>query len=256
MKRIRLFANRDRVTRTRIVYIALTAGTVAAALLLVFLNRWIFRVSEKGLYDDPKYQAVSIISVNSIGAPLSLETRLALYRQCERQGEERAVMPGELSAEQITEKMKDLWSDVLHTHALSGKLAVGGSVDSVLRKSRYTAVLRDFYNDTTGAKLALYCAQAYFDAGSGRVCCLSVQFDSRTGEAYEANCVLYGNVQAEQAKAAIIPFLTANGYADSLADHAVLTETQRGFTGDLILPDGIRISLSYRTGEQYTVTFR
>lgn len=255
MKRVRLFANRDRVTRTRIVYIALTAGTVAAALLLVFLNRWIFKLSEKGLYDDPKYQAVSIISANSIGAPLSLETRLQLYAQCERQGEERAVMPGELSAEEITAKMKDLWSDVLHTHAPSGKLAVGGSVDTVLRKSRYTAVLRDFYNDTTGVKLAMWCMQAYYSVDSNHVCCLSVLFDSRTGEAYELNCVLYGNVKTEQAKEALKPFLVANGYADSLADQAVLTETQKGFSGDLVLPDGIRISLSYQTGEQYTVAF-
>ena len=30
MKRLRLFANRDRVTRTRIAYIALTAGTVVS----------------------------------------------------------------------------------------------------------------------------------------------------------------------------------------------------------------------------------
>ena len=117
MKRIRLFANRDRVTRTRIVYIALTAGTVAIALLLVFLNRWIFKLSEKGLYDDPKYEAVSIISANSIGAPLSLKTRLALYLGCERQGEERAVMPGEMNAEEITAKMKELWGDTLHMHA-------------------------------------------------------------------------------------------------------------------------------------------
>ena len=54
MKKLRLFADRDRVTRTRIVYIALTAGTVLIAFLLVLLNRWIYRLSEKGLYDDPK----------------------------------------------------------------------------------------------------------------------------------------------------------------------------------------------------------
>jgi Isochorismate hydrolase len=255
MKRIRLFANRDRVTRTRIAYIALTAGTVAIALLLVFLNRWIFKLSEKGLYDDPKYEAVSIISANSIGAPLSLETRVSLYLACERQGEERAVMPGEMNAEEITAKMKELWGDTLHMHAPSGKLATKESVDTVLRKSRYTAVLRDFYNDSTGAKLALWCVQAYYNASGGKVYCLSAQFDSRTGEAYEVNCVLFGNVQAEQAWDAFIPFLAANGYTDTLADRAILTETQRGFTGTLTLPDGIAVTLTYITNEQYTVTF-
>ncbi len=255
MKKIRLFANRDRVTRTRIVYIALTAGTVAVALLLVFLNRWIFRLIERSLYDDPKYEAVSIISANSIGAPLSLETRLALFRQCERQGEERAIMPGELSSEDVTAKMKMLWSDTLNVHAPSGRLATKESVDSVIRKSRYTAVLRDFYNESTGAKLAIWCAQAYYDAGSGKIYCLSVLYDSRTGEAYEVNCVLYGNVGEERAKDAIMPFLTANGYADSLAEKAILTPTERGFSGTLLLPDGIRVTLVYVTGEQYTVSF-
>ncbi len=254
-KKIRLFANRDRVTRTRIVYIALTAGTVAIALLLVLLNRWIFRLSEKALYDDPKYEAVSIISANSIGAPLSLETRLALFRQCERQGEERAVMPGEYGADDITEIMKELWSDTLNTHAPSGKLAARESVDTVFKRSRYTAVLRDFYNDETGAKLAIWCVQAYYDAGGGRVYCLSALFDSRTAEAYEVNCVLYGNVTAESAADAFKPFLTVNGYADSLADQAILTPTAKGYTGSLTLPDGLTVTLTGVTGEQYTVAF-
>ena len=82
LKRIRLFADRDRVTRTRIVYIALTVGTVAAAFLLVLLNRLIFRLAESGLYDNIEYEVVSIISADSIGAPLSLETRIAKRSSC------------------------------------------------------------------------------------------------------------------------------------------------------------------------------
>ena len=136
MKKIRLFANRDRVTRTRIVYIALTAGTVLIAFLLVLLNRGIFRLSEASLYDDPKYEVVSIISANSIGAPLSLKTRVSLFTQCERQGEERAVMPGELDAASITEKLKDIWEDTLRFHAKNGNLITGQSVDAALKKSR------------------------------------------------------------------------------------------------------------------------
>ena len=94
LKKIRLFADRDRVTRTRIVYIALTVGTVAAAFLLVLLNRLIFRLTESALYDDIEYEVVSIISADSIGAPLSLETRVGLFRQCEREGAERAGRRG------------------------------------------------------------------------------------------------------------------------------------------------------------------
>lgn len=255
LKRIRLFADRDRVTRTRIAYIALTAGTVIVALLLVLLNRGIFKLSEKALYDDPKYEAVSIISANGIGAPLSLETRVKLYLGCERQGEERAVMPGEMSEAEVTEKLRELWSDTLRFHAANGKLKTGESVDSVVRKSRFTLTLRDFYNDATGAKLALWCAQAYYDAGNGQVYCLSVQFDSRTGEAFSLSAALFANVQPDQYRAVAGPFLTANGYADTLAEKAVFLSTEKGHAGTLTLPDGLVLSIGYDSDEQYTIGF-
>ena len=255
MKKIRLFANRDRVTRTRIVYIALTAGTVLVAFLLVLLNRGIFRLSERALYDDPKYEVVSIISANSIGAPLSLKTRVALYLGCERQGEERAVMPGELDAEAITEKLRDLWKDTLAFHAENGKLITGQTTETVLRKSRYTVTLRDFYNDETGAKLALWCGQAYYTTESGRIFCLSVQFDSRVGDVYSMTCALFGNVRGELAPSAFEPLLRANGYAESLSGQAILTPTAKGFSGTLTLPDGLRLTLFYDVNEQYTITF-
>ena len=255
MKKLRLFANYDRVTRTRIAYIALTAGTVLVAFLLVLLNRWIFRLSEAGLYDDPKYEAVSIISADSIGAPLSLDTRVSLFLQCERQGEERAVMPGEIDAETVTKKLTELWTETLNLHASGGRLVSGETVDSVLKRSRFTATLRDFYNDGTGAKLALWCAQAYYTASDGRMYCLSVQFDSRTGDVYSVSCALYGSVRAEKASSAFIPFLIANGYADTLSERAVLTETAKGCLGTLTLPDGLTALLIYDTGEQYTVSF-
>ena len=255
MKKLRLFADRDRVTRTRIAYIALTAGTVLIAFLLILVNRWIFRLTETSLYDDPKYEAVSIISANGIGAPLSLETRVSLFLQCEKQGEERAVMPGELSADEITERIKTLWTDTLHIHAPSGRLATGESIESVLKKSRYQLTLRDFYNDGTGAKLALWCAQAYCDAGSGRAYCLSVQFDSRTGEVYSLTAALYDNVRDGQTEAAIKLFLTADGYADSLSEQAGIRPSAKGYTGTLQLPDGLMLSIVYNTGEQYEVAF-
>ena len=255
LRRLRLFANRDRVTRTRIAYIGLTAGTAIVALLLVLLSRWLFRVNERALYDDPKYEAVSIISANGIGAPLTLETRVALFLGCERQGEERAVMPGELGETAVTELLKALWQDTLAFHAPSGRLRTGESVDAVLRKSRYTLSLRDFYNDETGAKLALWCGQAYYNADDGRVYCLSAQFDSRTGEAYSLSCALFENVREGQHTAAAGPFLTACGYADSLAEQAVLTPTAKGYAGTLTLPDGLTLSITYHTNEQYEITF-
>ncbi len=255
MKRLRLFADLDRVQRTRIAYIGLTAGTVLVALLLVLLNRWIFRLSEAGLYDDPKYEAVSIISADSIGAPLSLETRVELFLGCQRQGEERAVMPGELDAEPITEAITELWEETLNTHARGGRLVSGESVDSVLKKSRYTAVLRDFYNDESGFKLALWCAQAYYTAENGRVYCLSVQFDSRTGEAYSVSCALYDSIQPSDRASALEPFLTANGYAESLSEQVRFHDTAKGAIGTLALPDGLTVSITFDDGEQYTIAF-
>lgn len=255
MKKLRLFANRDRVTRTRIVYIALTVGTVLIAFLLILLNRWIFRLSETALYDDPKYEAVSIISANGIGAPLSLETRVSLFLQCEKQGEERAVMPGELSADEITKRITELWGDTLAAHAPSGRLAGGESTDTVLKKSRYQTVLRDFYNDGTGAKLALWCAQAYYTSENGQVYCLSVQFDSRTGEAYSFSCALFENVHADQTETAIKLFLTADGYADSLSEQTVRKPSAKGYTGKLALPDGLTLSIVYDVNEQYEIAF-
>lgn len=255
MKKIRLFANRDRVTRTRIVYIALTAGTVLIAFLLVLLNRWIFSLSESRLYDDPEYEAVSIISADSIGAPLSLDTRVTLFTQCERQGDERAVMPGELGKDQITERIGELWRDTLNVHAPGGKLKTGETVESVLRKSSYTATLRDFYHDETGAKLALWCVQAYYTADSGRVYCLSAQYDSRTGEVYSLSCALYENVRAGQAQDALVPFLTANGYSDTLAEQTILRSAQEEYTGTLTLPDGLTVLIMYVSNEQYEIRF-
>lgn len=255
LHRLRLFANRDRVTRTRIAYIALTAGTVLVAFLLVLLNRGIFTLSEKRLYDDPKYEAISIISANGIGAPLSLETRVALFTGCERQGDERAVMPGELGESDVSKLLTELWTDTLHMHAPGGKLKTGESVDTVLRRSHYTLTLRDFYNDETGAKLAVWCGQAYYTASDGRAYCLSVEYDSRTGEVYSLLCALYENVQDGQQTAIAGPFLTACGYADSLAEQASFTPSLKGYHGTLTLPDGLVLSITCDVNEQYEIVF-
>lgn len=256
MKKIRLFANRDRVTRTRIVYVALTVGTVAVAFLFVLLNRLIFRLIESSLYDDTEYEAVSIISADSIGAPLSRETRVELFSQCEREGAERAVMPGELSQSSILDQLKALWTETLDVHAAGDKLPSGESLSSVLRKSRYTATLRDFYHDETDTKLALWCAQAYYTADNGNVYCLSVQFDSRTGDVFSETCAMFQNVRPEDARDALRPFLRANGYSDTLADRMNLISTEQGFSGSLTLSDGLSIVLTFRSGEQYEIAFR
>ena len=256
MKKIRFFANADRVTRTRIVYLLLTAGTVAAAFLFVLLNLGVFRLLEKNLYNKTKYEAVSIISASSIGAPLSTETRVDLFRRCEREGSERAVMPGELNAVSIRERLESLWTDTLNSHASGGKLLTGESVAGVLHKTRYELTLRDFYDDATGAKLALWCAQAYCTADSGKVFCLSVQFDSRTGEVFSENCALFENLDAQDVGAALIPFLQANGYSETLSLGFAPNETEYGFTGMLTLPDGLVIGMRYETGVQAEIAFQ
>ena len=69
------------------------------------------------------------------------------------------------------------------------------------------------------------------------------------------NCALFDSVQSEQANSAIALFLSANGYADSLAEQATLTPSLKGYTGTLTLPDGLKLSITYNTGEQYEITF-
>ena len=115
--------------------------------------------------------------------------------------------------------------------------------------------LRDFYNDGTGAKLALWCGQAYFTSDSGRTFCLSVQFDSRMGDVYSMTCALYGNVREDIRASAFAPFLSANGYKESLSEQATLTPTAKGFSGTLLLPDGLKVRIVYDINEQYTVAF-
>ena len=65
---------------------------IAAAFLFVLLNQWIFRLSEQSLYDHTEYEAINIISASSIGAPLSTETRVDLFRRCEREGSTRGSL--------------------------------------------------------------------------------------------------------------------------------------------------------------------
>ena len=93
------------------------------------------------------------------------------------------------------------------------------------------------------------------NADNGQVYCLSVQFDSRTGEAYSLSCALFDSVQTEQAASAIKLFLAADGYADSLAEQAVLTPTAKGYTGTLRLPDGLKLEIYYSVNEQYEIAF-
>ena len=256
MKKIRFFANLDRVGRTRVVYILLTAGTVVLAFLFVLLNHGIFKLTEKNLYNRTEYEAISIISANSIGAPLSTETRVDLFRRCMREGEERAVMPGELNAVSVEERLESLWTDTLKIHAKGDRLLSGDSVSAVLRRTRYEATLRDFYDDETGAKLALWCAQAYCTSDDGQTYCLSVQFDSRTGEVFSETCALFQNITNAEPQNALIPFLQANGYSETLADNLVTIATDYGCTGTLELPDGLVISLRCQFWTQYEIAFQ
>ena len=256
MKKIRLFANRDRVGRTRIVYMLLTAGTVAAAFLFVLINHRIFRLMESNLYDRTQYEAINIISANSIGAPLSTETRVGLFRSCTREGDERAIMPGELNAVNIRERMETLWSDTLKIQAEGDRLSSGDSVGAVLRRTRYETTLRDFYDDESGAKLALWCAQAYCTSGDGQTYCLSVQFDSRTGEVFSETCALFQSMMNADPGDTLVPFLEANGYSETLAKNLNLIATDYGYIGTLELPDGLVISLRYQSFVQYEIMFQ
>ena len=180
IKRLRKRMNRDRDSRTRLAYIGLSFGTVALAYLLVLINMGVFRLAERNLYDKEQYEATSIISAGRIGEPLSRAVRVDLYRTCTIEGKERATLPEERTEEQARQQIRSLWEQTLSAYADNGYLRTGESVDRILSNSKYTAKLRDFYNEETGAKLAVWGTQAYFTASGGLVYCLSAELDSRT----------------------------------------------------------------------------
>ncbi len=255
-KRLRKRMNRDRDSRTRLAYIGLSFGTVALAYLLVLINMGVFRLAERNLYDKEQYEATSIISAGRIGEPLSRAVRVDLYRTCTIEGKERATLPEERTEEQALQQIRSLWEQTLSAYADNGYLRTGESVDRILSNSKYTAKLRDFYNEETGAKLALWGTQAYFTASGGLVYCLSAELDSRTEDVYSMTVALYGNIDGSDPVSSLTPMLNALGESLSVTDGLIVSPTEYGSLTTLTFSDGVRLCRYTYPGTQVYLTLQ
>ena len=246
----RALRQKDRSVRTRYTYAALSLGTVVIAYLLVLLNRGVFALTEHRLFNHASYESVNIVSAGGISDPLSRAVRVALFASCEFEGEERATLPEEVSRAEAVERIRQLWEQTLSLYAPGGRLATGEEVSRVLAASKYTARLRDFYNDETSAKIAVWGAQAYYTAAGGRVYCLSAELDSRTNDIYSMTLALFENIDGTDPASDFYPFLDALNEPRSAADGMIVTQTPTGTETTLTLSDGLRLVRETQRGSQ------
>ena len=245
----------DRARRTRLVYVLLSVGTVVVAYLLVLLNYGVFGLTERNLYGNPAYETVTI-SAGAIADPLSRSVRVELYKACTRQGDERAALPEERSKSDALAQVKSLWEQTLslYAEANGGSLKTGESVDRVLRGSKYTARLRDFYNEQDDTKIAIWSAQAYYTASDGRVYCLSAELDSRVQDVYSITVALYDSIDGSEPERDFLPMLDALGESGNALSRIQTVETEQGEASELSLSDGICILRYTQPGVQYYLT--
>lgn len=248
------FPNVSRVTWTRIAYIGLTVGTVAAAFLMVLLNLGIFRLTEKRLYNRQSYTAVNIISAESIGKPLSRSSRVGIYHRCERLGEPRALLPDERTEAEVSAYLSVLYSDCLDCYASAGTLVGGDRLSELLHNTRYEITLRDFYNEDTGAKLGLWCAQGFAEVRSGETYSVSVQLDSRTLDLYSLQMAFFSDLSDAGTDRLRELLLGELGYDPSACPLLSESATTTGTLSTYRLPDGLRLEQNVQTGTQVRFT--
>jgi len=246
----RTMQEKDRSVRTRYTYVALSLGTVLVAYLLVLLNRGVFALGEHRLFDHATYESVHIVSAGGISDPLSRAVRVALFNDCEFEGEERAILPEEISRAEAIEKIRALWEQTLSIYAPQGRLATGEEVSRVLASSKFTARLRDFYNEDTSARIAVWGTQAYYNAAGGRVYCLSAELDSLTGDVYSMTLALFENIDGSDPASDFYPLLDALGEPRSLTSGMIVTATSTGTETTLRLSDGLRLVRETQRGSQ------
>lgn len=240
-------SRRERVIH---VYAGIGLGTVAAALLCVGLN-WIFLSARRSsFFNTPGYRPLVVEEQEELGAPLSLTTRLDLFAQCEIEGPERLPLPEELSKKEILVATRELWEQYLM------EMVVGNdeeALNRIVSDSRASAVLRDFYNESTGARLSLWCAQVWYESKTVTRC-LSLQMDSRTGEPLYLSAAFYNDGEGETT-VGMAAFARALGYelTEEMLSNMTVTATETGYIALLPLGDGLTIEKVSQTNTQYTL---
>ena len=246
----------NRLLRTRLAYVLLSIGTVAVAYLLVLVNLGVFRLFENGLFGTPSYETVTIASAGAIADPLPRTVRVELYRNCTRQGDDRAPLPEERTKADVLASVRALWEQTirLYADANGGALKTGESYDRILRGSKYTAHLRDFYNEADDAKIAIWSAQAYYTASNGRVYCLSAEFDSRMTDVYSLTVALFDSIDGSDPAMDFYPMLDLLGEPRSRAQSGVSSQTGDTRVTRLPLSDELSILRRTEPGVQFYLT--
>lgn len=232
------------------VYLGIGLGTVGAALLCVGLSWILLGARRSSFFNNPGYRPLQVEQESTLGAPLSLATRLDLFAQCEIEGPKRLPLPEELSKKEILQKTRELWEQHLGELVdLSGQDAL----NKIVSASKASAVLRDFYNESTGARLSLWCTQVWYDTGSVTLC-LSLQLDSRTGEPLYLSAAFYSS-KGDAPTAGMEIFAKALGYelTEEMLSQLSTATTETGYTATLPLGDGLKLEKTCENGVQYTL---
>ncbi len=241
-KSIRYRLMEDRGKRSRTAYLALSVGTVLMALLMVLANIGIFSMIENHLFGKETYERISSSTSSAFSVPLPRPIRISLFRTCVTEGKERAPLPEERSSAEAIAQVQTIWTKTLGFLAGDGKtLRTGESTDRVLRNSRYSVKLRDFYDENKTARLALWSAQAYYTAADGRVYCLSAELDSRTNDVYSVTAALFENIEGSDPAEDFFPMLDELREAQSIAENAIVTPVNGGTKTILTLSDGTKL---------------
>lgn len=240
-------SRRERVIH---VYAGIGLSTVLAALLCVGINWITLSARKNSFFNNPGYRPLVIEEQEELGSPLSLATRLNLFAQCEIEGAERLPLPEELSKKEVLLAARELWEQYL------AEMVVGNdeeALNRIVSGSRASAVLRDFYNESTGARLSLWCTQVWYETGN-MTRCLSLQLDSRTGEPLYLSAAFYSDGEGEFA-VGMVPYARALGYelTEEMLGQVQVTHTDTGYTATLPLGDGLVLEKVNETNTQYAL---
>lgn len=235
--------------RERVIhmYLGIGLGTVAAALLCVGISWILLGLRRSSFFNRPGYRTLEVERQETLGTPLSLSTRLDLFAQCEIEGPERLPLPEELSKKDVLLKTRELWEQYL------GELYPEEDLSKIVAASKAAALLRDFYNESTGARLSLWCAQVWYDTGTVTQC-LSLQLDSRTGEPLYLSAAFF-SAEADDPAAGVSLFARALGYelGERELNAMEVKSNEQGYTAILPLGDGLMIEKVCQKGLQYTL---
>jgi hypothetical protein len=180
-----------RKDKTTLLYVLICVGTAAGAFLCVLVSSLLLKGEERRLYDKPGYEPFTLETGISVGAPLSLSTRIDLFNAAGSEGRQRNPLPDELTEAEANAKIRAafdiLFADMMDAAGKNEELLAAVAAS---KEVRTMSTLRDYRTDD-GSRYSLWCGQAWMDLSSGDAFTLTVFLDSRTGQPLMESAVLY-----------------------------------------------------------------